>query len=531
MQRIGEVGPLMMREDVAGILSALPSRISDIFKPWAEQSPDQPAVVEASGVWTYRQLATAVADARSWLEGLGVRPGDRVVVVCENCRPLVAILLALASMDAWAVLVNARLAAREIDEIRDHCGARRVIFTTRVSAQAREHAKRHGATVEDVPGLGPIGVGQLRESVQPEPLEDSVPDRVAVLIYTSGSTGVPKGVMLTHRNLLFVAAVSAELRSLGLNDCLYGILPISHAVGLSVILLGALLSGGSVYLSSLFDPVAALAAIEKQKLTIFLGAPATFALIVEYAKLKGISRLKFPALRIISCSGAPLHAGLKSEVEELFGIALHHGFGVTECSPNILQTRVDAPRSDTSVGVAIPGVQVKLVGPDGRDVPEGEPGELWVHGPNVMKGYYHAPEETAASIDRKGWFNTRDLARVQDGNFFIVGRTKELIVRFGFNVYPAEVEAVLNAHPQITRSAVLGRTVESDGNEEVIAFVQPNPDSALTSEQVSQHAESHLAPYKRPSQIWIVPELPLTPTGKVAKDKLKQWIAGDAGTT
>jgi acyl-CoA synthetase (AMP-forming)/AMP-acid ligase II len=148
-----------------------------------------------------------------------------------------------------------------------------------------------------------------------------------------------------------------------------------------------------------------------------------------------------------------------------------------------------------------------------------------------MKGYYHAPEETAASIDRKGWFNTRDLARVQDGNFFIVGRTKELIVRFGFNVYPAEVEAVLNAHPQITRSAVLGRTVESDGNEEVIAFVQPNPDSALTSEQVSQHAESHLAPYKRPSQIWIVPELPLTPTGKVAKDKLKQWIAGDAGTT
>ncbi len=125
----------MMGEDATGLLSALPSRISDIFKPWAEQSPDRPAVVEASGAWTYRQLATAVADARIWLEGLGVRPGDRVMVVCENCRPLVAILLALASMDAWAVLVNARLAAREIDEIRDHCGARRVIFTTRVSAK------------------------------------------------------------------------------------------------------------------------------------------------------------------------------------------------------------------------------------------------------------------------------------------------------------------------------------------------------------------------------------------------------------
>jgi len=514
----------LIGDDVSGVSPVLPSRIGDVFKPWADLSPDRAALVEASGTWTYRQLAKAVTDSRSWLESLGVRPGDRVMLVCENCRALVAILLALASMDAWSVLANARLAAREIDEIREHCGARRVIFTTRVSAQAREHAKRHEATLVDAAGLGSIGVGPLHEGAQPEPLEESIPDRVAVLIYTSGSTGVPKGVMLTHRNLLFVAAVSAQLRSLTVDDRMYGILPMSHAVGLSVVLLGTLLSGGTVYLSSLFDPVAALAALEKQKLTIFLGAPALFALILEYAKMKGISKLNFPALRIISCSGAPLHAGLKAEVEALFGSVLHHGFGVTECSPNILQTKVDAPRRDTSVGVAIPGVQVKLVGPDGKGVLEGEPGELWVLGPNVMKGYYRAPAETAAAIDSEGWFNTRDLARVQNGNFFIVGRTKELIVRFGFNVYPAEVEAVLNTHPEITRSAVLGRTIESDGNEEIIAFVQPSQGSALTSEQVAQHAENHLAPYKRPSQILIVPVLPLTPTGKVAKDSLKELL-------
>jgi len=513
-----------MKEDISELLLALPNRISDIVKPWAERSPDRPALIEASGAWTYGELATKVAYTRIWLQDLGVRAGDRVVIVGENCRAFVAILLAVASLDAWPVLVNARLAAREVDEIRDHCGARRVIYTTGVSAQAREHAKRHGAVTLDAAGVGSIGVGPLNESVNPEPLEDPVSERVAAMIYTSGTTGLPKGVMLTHRNLLFVAAVSAKLRSLTPNDRLYCILPTSHAVGLSVILLGTLFSGGTCYLAAMFDPVAALTALEKHKLTVFLGASATFALIVEYAKRKGISSLNLPALRIISCSGAPLHASLKAEVETLFGIVLHHGLGVTECSPNILQTRVEAPRGDTSVGVAIPGVEVKLVGPDGREVLDGEPGELRVRGPNVMKGYYRAPGETAAAIDSEGWFNTRDLARVENGNFFVVGRAKELIIRFGFNVYPAEVEAVLNTHPQVLRSAVLGRTVEGDGNEEVIAFIQPNSGSTLTSEQIAQYAEKHLAPYKRPSQIVIVPTIPLTPTGKIAKAELGKMM-------
>ena len=141
--------------------------------------------------------------------------------------------------------------------------------------------------------------------------------------------------------------------------------------------------------------------------------------------------------------------------------------------------------------------------------------------PNVMKGYYRAPEETAAAIDPDGWFNTRDLARLEGGNLFIVGRTKELIVRFGLNVYPAEIEAVLNAHPAVVRSAVIGRSVEgAEGDEEIVAFVQPSPGSPLTTLEIAEHAAQHLAPYKRPSQILIVPSMPLTPTGKVLKDEL-----------
>jgi acyl-CoA synthetase (AMP-forming)/AMP-acid ligase II len=447
------------------------------------------------------------------------------MIVCENCRAFVAILLALAGLDAWPVLVNARLSAREVDEIRDHCGARRVIYTTSVSPHAREHAKRHGAVIQEVTGLGSITIGSLNESVQPEPIDTDVTQRVTALIYTSGTTGLPKGVMLTHRNLLFVAAVSARIRSLSPDDRLYGVLPMSHAVGLSVVLLGSLLSGATLYLASRFDPVAALAMLEKERLTVVLGAPGMFSLLADYAKLKGLKSLKFPALRIISSSGAPLQPVVKSQVESLFGMVLHNGYGVTECSPNISQAKVGEHRTDTSVGQVLPGVEVQLVGPDRKPVADGEVGELWVRGPNVMKGYYHAPEETAAAINSEGWFNTRDLARLEDGSLFIVGRTKELIVRFGENVYPAEIEAVLNAHPAVVCSAVIGRSVEgTEGGEEVVAFVQLAPSSPTSETEIAQYAAQHLAPYKRPSQILFVSSMPRTLTGKVIKDELVKTV-------
>jgi acyl-CoA synthetase (AMP-forming)/AMP-acid ligase II len=450
------------------------------------------------------------------------------MIVCENCRALVAILLAVAGLDAWPVLVNARLAGREIEIIRNHSGARRVIYTTKVSSHATEHARRQGAVIVEPAGLGLIAVGPLYEQVEPEPLDREKSNRVAALIYTSGTTGLPKGVMLTHRNVLFLAAVSARIRSLTPDDRLYGILPMSHVVGFSVVLLGTLLSGGTLYLSPRFDPMTARMTLEKHGLTLVLGTPAMFALFLEFAKLKGITSMKLPSLRIISSSGAPLQPALKAAAEKLFGLVLHNGYGITECSPTIAQTRVEAPRHDVSVGPVLPGVEVKIIGLDHRSVAQGEVGELWVRGPNVMKGYYRAPEETASAIDREGWFNTRDLARLEDGNLFIVGRTKELIVRLGFNVYPAEVEAVLNAHPAVARSAVIGRVLEgATEGEEILAFVQPREGVPLTVNELAEYASRHLAPYKRPSHILFMPSMPVTPTGKVMKAELAK-MATDA---
>jgi long-chain acyl-CoA synthetase len=513
---------MTIKNQAREILESLPARISEVVAPWAERSPDRPALVEASGTWTYRELASAIIETQMSLVTWGVRPGDRVMIVGENCREFVALLLAAAGIDAWPVLVNANLSAREVDEIRNHCGARRVFYTTRVSPHAAEHALRHGAEIVELNGLEPISMGRLDDGVEPEPAEGSIPDRVAALIYTSGTTGLPKGVMLSHRNLLFLAAGSAKIRSLTPEDRFYCILPISHAVGLSVVLLGSLLSGATVYLSAHFDAMNARVTLEKERLTVILGAPATYNQFLQYAKLRGIESLKFPALRIIASSGAQLHASTKSGTEKLLGMPLHNGYGVTECSPTIAQTRVDAPRADTSIGPPFPGVETKLVGSDRQAVAAGEAGELWVRGPNVMKGYYRAAEETAAAINDEGWFNTRDLARMEDGNLFIVGRTKDLIVRKGFNVYPAEVEAVLNSHPGVVHSGVIGHLV--DGDEEVVAFIQPLPDLHLTVPDFAEYAARHLAPYKRPSKIFLVPNMPLTPTGKVVKAELAKML-------
>jgi acyl-CoA synthetase (AMP-forming)/AMP-acid ligase II len=165
-----------------------------------------------------------------------------------------------------------------------------------------------------------------------------------------------------------------------------------------------------------------------------------------------------------------------------------------------------------------PGVEARLVGGDGQPAPTGEVGELHVRGPNIMKGYYRAPEETAAAIDAEGWFNTRDLARFDDGNLFIVGRTKDLIIRSGFNVYPAEVEAILNAHPAVAQSAVIGRTIQ--GNEEILAFVQQSPGSQLTTADLAEYAAKHLAAYKRPTDFLLVSTMPMTASGKIAKSDL-----------
>ncbi|MDQ2989397.1 MAG: fatty acid--CoA ligase family protein, partial [Pseudomonadota bacterium] len=249
---------------------------------------------------------------------------------------------------------------------------------------------------------------------------------------------------------------------------------------------------------------------------IMQGVPAMYARLLELSAAPVKSHLRF-----IYAGGSPLDPVLKQQVEQLLGMPLHNGYGMTESSPTISQTRLEAPRADTSVGTVIPGVEVRIVDAGGTDVAPGDAGELWVRGPNVMKGYYREPALTAATMREGGWLNTGDMARQDpDGALFIVGRTKELIIRSGFNVYPLEVETALNAHPGVTQSAVVGRAV-AGGNEEVVAFVEPDPQHPPSVQELRDYLAARLSPYKCPSEIVIMTALPAAATGKILKGQLK----------
>jgi long-chain acyl-CoA synthetase len=508
------------RHEAEKILADLPDRISDVIKPFAHHSPDHPALVQGDVTWTYADLAAVVADTAITLAQYGVRAGDRVMIVSENSLALAAILLAASEIDAWSVVVNPRLSDREIDLIRDHSGARRVFYTIEVSDNARQHAKRHDAVTAALHGMGTLGIGLLNEETVPEPVETDRSRQVAALIYTSGTTGNPKGVMLTHRNVLFSARVVGSQRGVMPADKAYCGLPMSHIVGYSAILIASLMFGCTVEVVPRYDPAALASAIAEDGITLLFGVPATYQRLLEYKAVAGIANLPRGKLRSMAVAGAPLDLTLKSQIEAEFGLPLLNGYGITECAPGISSVRASAPRSDNAVGPLIAGIEARLVKPGGGDVAPGKVGELHVRGPNVMCGYYRAPEATAAAIDRDGWFNTGDLARFDGDVLFIVGRTKELIIRSGFNVYPAEVEAVLNEHPAVVQSAVIGRALT--GNEEVVAFVQLLPGSTVKPSDLIAHAARQLAPYKRPGEIIMLDALPAGSTGKILKHRLAE---------
>ena len=365
-------------------------------------------------------------------------------------------------------------------------------------------------------GLGTLGVGPLNRDTVPEPVETDRSRQVAALLYTSGTTGNPKGVVLTHRNLLFSAKVVGAQREP--TDKAYCVLPISHIVGYSNILIASLMAGATVQLVPRFDPAALVSAIVNDGITLIFGVPAMYQRLLEYKAVAGIEELPRGKLRRLAVAGAPLDVTLKSKIEAEFGLPLGNGYGITECAPGIAVVHAETPRNDDAVGSLIIGIEARLVGPRGRTVAPGEVGELHVRGPNIMRGYYRAPEATAAVIDADGWFNTGDLARFDGDILYIVGRTKELIIRSGFNVYPPEVEAVLNEHPAVVQSAVIGRPVP--GNEEVVAYVQLLPGSIATPADLMAHAARLLAPYRRPFEIIVLDTLPAGSTGKILKHRL-----------
>jgi acyl-CoA synthetase (AMP-forming)/AMP-acid ligase II len=357
--------------------------------------------------------------------------------------------------------------------------------------------------------------------VRPEAVAEqgSEAERVAAIIFTSGTTGRPKGVTVSHAAVLHAARVSCQSRGLGRDDRLCLFVPMTHIFGLAAVLACSLLSGATVVMRQTFSAADVLDVLAHHGVTQLQGPPAVYSRLLAHLETQGLGRPSAPHLRYIYTGSSPLDLALKKRVEACFGLPLHHGYASSE-SPVGCATTANVWREDTAAGHLLEGMSMRIVDAEHRDMAAGETGEIWLAGPYLTPGYFRDPEATRQAFRTGGWYATGDLGRLgEDGALFIVGRLKELIIRSGFNVYPAEVEAVLNQHPSVLRSAVVGQR-EPDGNERVIAFLELQDGARFDEQAVRGYLRDQLAPYKQPALFRVLPSFPMTDTGKLLKRNL-----------
>jgi long-chain acyl-CoA synthetase len=475
-----------------------------------------PALIAEDGdTLTYAQLDGRVQSVADASRRAGLVDGDRAMLVGENTVDMVVLLLAVIRAGAWAVPLNARMSPGEIDTIRQHCEPRLAYFSP-FSQEGLAHAARCEAAGPDDAALGPGLLAWDRAAAEPDAAD------VALMLYTSGSTGRPKGVMLTHANMEFVTGASLRQQVLLPSDRIFHALPISHSFGLVSALLSALRAGATLQLCPRFSAQRLAQAILHDGITVFQGVPAMYARLVEWSAANGKALLP-NRLRMCYIGGSQIDPTRKAEAEALLGLQLHHGYGLTESAPAATRTFGHPPPKEVTAGWPIPGVQVELRGEDGRPVEPGMPGEVCIRGPNVMRGYFRDPEQTRAAVDAEGWLHTGDLGRFgPEGDLTIVGRIKEMIIRGGFNVYPAEVEAAIAAFPGVAQCAVLGHPV--DGDEEIVGFVEPLAGAAIDTRALEDFLRGRLAPYKIPRRWRVMERLPASGTGKLLKPALRRLI-------
>ncbi len=500
-----------------------PSRLNEIFDQRLAQTPDAPLLFLPDETFSVAALGSLVDQIEAELREDGVLPGDRVLIIAENCPEHIALIIACSRVSAWSCGVNARMAPAEIAAFAAKADPRVTYYTTGVSEAARDHAGRQPARPSVLPGLQRSAI-RSDAMAEPEPAASEI----AAIIFTSGTTGSSKGVMVTHCGLLHFARVSAASRRLTAADRVYAYLPMTHIFGLGTVLMSALLVGAGLVMRSRFDPQDVLDALAQGGVSNLLAPPTFYGRVLAHLDTLGIDRPEAPALRYLYTGAGPLDLDLKRVIEARFGHPLHHGYGMSEYAGSLCVTAIDAPRDDTAAGHPAEGAELRIIATDDRDAEPGERGEIWMRGPGLMRGYFRDPDATAQVMRPGGWYASGDIGYLgPDDALFVVGRLKELIIRSGFNVYPAEVEGVLNAFPAIHNSAVVGRR-EADGNEEVVAFVETTPGSVLDRAALDAHLRDRLSPYKRPSQIIPIDALPMTGSGKVLKRQLLERIPAPA---
>ncbi len=490
--------------------------------------------------YTNREIAKEAAQLAAGLRTLGIEKGDRVIVMMLNCPEVIISYQAIARAGGIIIPVLPLLKGPEVCYIAENSAAKVVItsplllpllrnalagvptlkhiISTGIEVEERDESRPYIIhAYKDVLAEGVVYADRYLEDLEGVSLS---PDDTAVILYTSGTTGHPKGVVLTHRNVVSNSvanqgSASGDEEETAGSEVQLAILPLAHAYGLTASNI-AYLSGTKIVMHPRFDTTAVLSAIERHRIVAFAGVPAMFVALLY---TPDADTYDTSSLSYCVSGSAPLPLAVLEGFEQKFGCQLLEGYGLSEATTVLTAPGQNMPRKPGSVGKPIPGVQVLVVDQNDMPVPAGEVGEVIARGPNIMQGYYNMPEETRSAL-RNGWLHTGDMGRFdEDGYLYIVERKKDLIIRGGFNIYPRDIEEVLNRHQDVIESAVIGIPSERMG-EEVKAFVVTRTE--VDAETLKAYCRVSLANYKTPVEIEFVNALPRNAVGKIDKKELRR---------
>lgn len=516
--------------------------LASIITESARRFPRERALISDDKYWTYLDLRNQALSVGAALRESGVKPGDPVALMCGNRPEFTLSYFGILAAGAIVVSLNNLLVAEEVAYQLEHSEAIGVIADTEsipVILEARERCSKKIWVLQA--SLNPSEKTRYSEvsrilsdclsaSSQLESFYPTRPDDTAVIMYTSGTTGRPKGAELTHFNLWENARIvsersfsrlDTEVNPIGPGHISIVILPLFHSFGQTCVQNGMLFNGGAITYVKRFDPVRTAEVISRDKVTLLSAVPTIFNSLINSSEVDP-SRMK--SLQYGFSGGSALPLETRRQFEDLFGMPILEGYGLTETSPVACSQSRWHQKKTGSIGRPIAGVEMKIFDTRDCEVPPGVDGEVVIRGRNIMKGYLKNPEATR-EVMRSGWFHSGDIGRMdEDGDFYIVDRKKDLIIRGGFNVYPREVEEVLYAHPEILEASVIGVPDDHYG-EEVKAVVALRSGSSLRAEDLIGYCKEHVAAYKYPRIIEFVDELPKGSTGKVLKREIRRLFA------
>lgn len=469
--------------------------------------PDRIAVIHRENKLTFSALHRAVNSLANRLERSGIGREDKVTIMLPNIPEFVISYFAIQKVGGVAVTINTSSTSFELKYLLDNSDSRLLITTENLQPRfdAIQASLSTRCGVLSTKGLGMPS--SFTEAIQSGPSEHVTPyirpDDPAVMIYTAGLTGKPLGAVLTHRNLLTQSELLRGVFSGTPDDRSFCIIPLFHSFGAAANMLCPIRIGAGMVMLDQFLMDDIFRTIEIEKVTYVCSVPRLYLGMLFHP---GGNSFNLSSLRFCITGGSAIPPHCIADFQKRFNVGLFEGYGLTEAAPVCSVARMNMPQKPGSIGIGIPEVELKIFGEDGRELPRGETGELVVRGPNVMKGYYKE-EKATASVIRDGWLHTGDLALMdEDGYVFLKGLMKRMIITSGFNVYPREVEIVLDMHPAVRKSRVIGKPDLMRG-EIVKALIVPATDSGVDEKSVLKHCRTYLSSYKVPREIEIVKSL------------------------